>query len=123
MPSQTILGGALRISVGNSKGGKGVSVGVSAGVCVGTGVEVDAGVEVGTGSGDTVVSIITGNPGSVAGGSVAGASVAGASVAAAPPQDVRIKHRIRINRPRRIIRTHSRTKYRRGDLPRKTEIP
>ena len=73
-------------------------------------MEVDAGVEVGAGSGDTVVSIITGNPGSAAtGASVAGASVAaGGSVAAAPPHDVNRKHRIKIKMTRRITRTHFR---------------
>ncbi len=109
--------GGLTTSVGSSRVGNAVSVGV-VDMPVGDGCDVDvarpavAGIK---GSGEP------GAGGSVIGASVAGASVAAGSVAAgacvagacvaagaAAPHDVRNNAKIRINMIRRIIQTHFR---------------
>ncbi len=79
--------GALTASVGNSRGGNGVSVDVAGGVFVGAGVEVGSAVGV------------FNSPANDSVGST-GASV---GAGAAPPQDVINNDRIRITMIRRII--------------------
>ena len=117
MPSQTNFAGGLTISVGSSRVGNAVSVGVvNTSVGDGCGVEVSRPAVAGSkGSGDPRAG------GSLTGASVAGASVAAGSVAAgtcvaagacvgagAPPHDVMSNATIKINMIRRIIQTHFR---------------
>src|SRR5512134_806752 len=91
--------GAFTASVGNSSGGRGVSVCVMAGIGVGAGVEVcrGSGVAVSAGAGWIEGSVATGS-----------SITEGISVAAAPPQAEIVKARIRIDKTRLIIRTHLR---------------